>query len=310
MSEGFRLVVLGCYGGPREDNLSCYLVYPPSKIEQAFSFDGGSILAGLTKASEKGNLSDFKLKDPSLKLELQVLRHHIKAYLISHAHLDHIAGLVINSQSDIAGKYLVGSDKTINDIVDNIYNSVIWPNFGNEGAEPQIELYKYQRLPFFKKLPLASLPYEVEAFPLSHPGHYSCTAFLVRHDEDYILYFGDTSADSREKEKHIQTIWKRIAPLVEEKKLRAIFLECSVPNEDSEQVKYGHLCPELFMEEFDELAKLCKVPLTDFKVIVTHRKETLETEINKPHQIQKDLIEINNLGLDLIFPTQGERYHL
>jgi cAMP phosphodiesterase len=310
MGDGFRLIVLGCRGGPREENLSSYLIYPKGRTDQAFTFDGGTLLAGLTKAQHQGNLSDFTTQNSPISIEEHVLRHHIKAYLISHAHLDHIAGLILNSQIDIPGKIVVGTDITIDHIRDYVYNGKIWPNYGNEGNNPQINLYSYFRIPFFEKVKLPTLDYEVEAFPLSHPKEYACTAFLVRYQDEYLLYFGDTSSDSMEAEKHIQKVWERVAPLIREKKLRGVFLECSVPNEDVEQVIYGHLSSKLFIEAFEDLHKICGVSLKDLKVIVTHRKETFEIDKDKPHDIEIELREANHLELDLIFPFQGARYDL
>lgn len=46
MSETFQIVVLGCTGGPREGNLSSYLVSPASHNEW-ICLDAGTLLMGI-----------------------------------------------------------------------------------------------------------------------------------------------------------------------------------------------------------------------------------------------------------------------
>ena len=91
MDEVFQIVVMGCTGGPRESNLSGYLLSPMQQQEW-IALDAGSLLTGIDSAIAKKNL-DFNSSG-------EMLLNHVKAFLISHAHLDHIAGLVLNSQID------------------------------------------------------------------------------------------------------------------------------------------------------------------------------------------------------------------
>jgi len=84
----FTAVVLGCGGGPREDNLSGYMVWPTGRTEEAVFLDAGTLTVGIRRAIERGNLWDFNVPtDSDLTLEGFVLRNS-KAYLISHVHLD------------------------------------------------------------------------------------------------------------------------------------------------------------------------------------------------------------------------------
>lgn len=52
----FVCVVLGCGGGPREDNLSGYMLWPAGKPEEAIVLDPGTLTVGIRKAAELGNL--------------------------------------------------------------------------------------------------------------------------------------------------------------------------------------------------------------------------------------------------------------
>ena len=96
----FVTIALGTAGGLTEANLSSYLLAPAGSTEFV-ALDAGTLLTGLHQAQRKGNLADLEvLPDSPLSIEGQALTQHIKAYLISHAHFDHIAGLVLNSPDD------------------------------------------------------------------------------------------------------------------------------------------------------------------------------------------------------------------
>lgn len=304
--EAFQIVVLGCMGGPRENNLSGYLLSPLEQQEW-IALDAGSLLAGIECALKKNALKDVCFSDSSLEPAAEMLREHVRCFLISHAHLDHIAGLVLNSQMD-SKKSILGISPTIDNLRDHIFNGIIWPNYGNEGLEPILNHYSYVRLPLHQAQPVPQTSMRVESYLLSHPHGYPSTAFLIEHKGRYLLYVGDTSSDFLEEEKHLARIWRRIAPLVKEKKLYGILLECSYAHKDAEFVEYGHLDTRLMMKEFHVLAQILGDPLTDLRVMVTHRKESLKKEHNVLASIQQELLEKNDLGIDFIFPDQGSRY--
>ena len=48
----------------------------------------------------------------------------------------------------------------------------------------------------------------VQAFPLSHVNPYESTAFLIKKDNNAILYLGDTGPDSVEKPQTLPTFGK------------------------------------------------------------------------------------------------------
>lgn len=304
----FQIVVLGCTGGPRENNLSSYLL-SPAEVEEWIALDAGSLLRGIEVALEKNSFEKKTFKDAALSQVGEILTKHIRAYLISHAHLDHISGLVINSQVD-DNKFILGIDPTIDNLRDHIFNHRIWPNYGSEGVEPILSRYEYLRLPLHQKIEIPTTSMSVEAFLLSHPRGYPSSAFLIEYKERFLLYFGDTSSDFLEIEKHLQRIWKRIAPLLKEKKLCGVLLECSFSHREANQAVFGHLDTKLMMKEFHHLAKISGVSLAGLKVIVTHRKESLRAGPDTKEVIREELTKMNDLGLHFIFPTQGERITL
>src|ERR1700730_10696223 len=86
----FSVVPLGVKGGIDESNLSAYMLAPAGTHDYV-CLDAGTLYYVLHKAVEAHVFGSS---------ESVVLRHYIKGYLISHAHLDHIAGLIINSPDD------------------------------------------------------------------------------------------------------------------------------------------------------------------------------------------------------------------
>lgn len=305
MGNAFQIVVMGCTGGPREGNLSGYLLSPIRK-EEWIAFDAGTLLTGIDEAVSQNSLSTVSFSDSELTPPGEMLLKRLKAFLISHAHLDHIAGLVLNSQIDTS-KYILGIDSTIDNFRDHIFNGRIWPNYGNEGVEPVLNKYHYVRLPLHKPVSIPDTSMHVEAFLLSHPRGYPSTAFLIEFEGDYMLYFGDTSSDSLEIEKHLARIWKRITPLIQDKKFKGMLLECSYSHQEAEQAIFGHLDTKLMMLELHHLADLCQTSLEGLKVVVTHRKESIKKGEDPKKTVARELTELNDLGIDFIFPEQGCR---
>lgn len=310
--EGFKVIVLGCSGGPLESNVSGYLIAPKGSNEFV-ALDAGTLLNGIYEAEKNQSFQDLP-KDPSspFRKEVEILRRHVKAYLISHAHLDHIAGLVLNSTEDLP-KSIFAIDSVVDFLRDYIFNGKIWPNFGSEGNEPRIKQYTYQRLELGKKIPI-SAEMEMEPYLLSHPDGYESTAFLIKASEAYAAYFGDTVPDCLSSKKQMQTVWKRLAPLVREKKLKGIFLECSYLDKPDHQL-FGHLDAKHMIKELRHFADFVdplnpQNALEGLKVFVIHMKNPLLEKGDYQREIEEVIKFHNDLGIEFFFPSQGERIDL
>jgi cAMP phosphodiesterase len=304
--SGFALIVLGCSGGPREGNLSSYLLYDPAHFG-AVLLDAGTVLEGLIKADQSGALSDFSVIDSSLQSSCNVLHHHIKAYLISHSHLDHTAGLVISSQIDTP-KSIYGLESTISDLQAHQFNWHTWPNLADKGVSPALNLYTYEELQEGVEKKITHTPFSVMSFRLAHPKDYPSSAFVIKNGDKYLAYFGDTSPDYLEKDKRMQKVWAHLAPIHDAGNLSGVLLECSIPNAQASELKYGHLTPQAFFSELNSFKSFTKKSLQGLKVMVTHRKESFTKSVDAPLIIQKELEALNTLGIEFIFPIQGERY--
>lgn len=305
----FNLIILGCLGGPREDNLSSYLL-SFKKSPEFIALDCGTLLSGIAKALARGAFDGYDLQiAPHFTPEGEILRNHLKGYLISHSHIDHLAALIINSQIDVP-KPLLGIDQTIDNIRDHLFNWKIWPNYGSEGKNPS-HLYRYLRLPLSSKVRIPGTSFRVEPFLLSHHGQVS-SAFLIESDGDYLLYFGDTGSDSSEESNCLNHLWEKIVPLIKEKKLKGMLIECSYASHPHREKLYGHFNTQSLMEEFRKLAhkvspKMPTLALEGLKIVITHIKVEQQEGPNVRTHIQLELNEMNDLHLQFIFPVQGMR---
>jgi cAMP phosphodiesterase len=292
----FDIVPLGVKGGIDETNLSAYLV-APINTHDYICLDAGTINAGIEKAISN---KVFKVSAS------EVLRKYIKGYCISHAHLDHVSGLIINSPAD-SSKTVYTTKKCMEMMENHYFNGETWANFGDEGPGFQLKKYHFQTLTLGEETKIANTTMTVKAFPLSHGNPFESTAFLIQNGKDAVLYLGDTGPDSIEKSNNLSDLWKTIVPLIQSKQLKGIFIEVSFPNEQPDSSLFGHLTPNYLMTELHKLEDLSgKGSLKNFKIIITHLKPPTKNRVKIKEQLQKQ----NNLGVQLLFPEQGKRFEL
>ncbi|KAI8962506.1 cAMP phosphodiesterases class-II-domain-containing protein [Daldinia sp. FL1419] len=151
-----QVIVLGSSGGPREDNVTAFLVRSVRtnwKRGSLVALDGGVHLSAITQILEdtqpSGLGSDIALPHilktgPFAGLEihsasasanaLEVSRNLVESYLITHPHLDHISGFVLNTAAPpgTKPKRIAGLPSTISAFKTHIFNNVIWPNLSDE----------------------------------------------------------------------------------------------------------------------------------------------------------------------------------
>jgi len=289
--KSFRIVPLGVKGGIDESNLSAYMLAPMGTNDYV-CLDAGTIHYGLKKAVAN--------KVFNIPAE-QVLRKYIKGYFISHAHLDHVSGLIINSPDD-STKNIYGLKSTLETFKTHYFTWESWANFADEGGAPQLKKYHYQALAPDSATAVANTSMTVKAFPLSH-SNLTSTAFLLSNGEAAILYLGDVGPDEVEKSNKLHQLWEAIAPLIKNKTLKGIMIEVSFPNEQPDKTLFGHLTPNWLMKEMDDLSTLTgKESLKGFNLVITHVKPPQANIIKLKQQVRDQ----NKLGFNLIFPEQGK----
>lgn len=142
----------GSGGGPREDNTTAFLVRSTASGWQrgsVLAVDAGTHLSAIKRileqhnpttderpvALEEGPFKGFKLPHVSPLANAAYFTHTmIDTFLITHPHLDHITGFVVNTAAlpSSRPKRLAGLPTTIEAIRDHIFNNVIWPNLSDE----------------------------------------------------------------------------------------------------------------------------------------------------------------------------------
>jgi cAMP phosphodiesterase len=290
--HSFKVIPLGIKGGLDESNLSAYLVAPAGS-ENFICADAGTIRHGIEAA-----IGNQLFKGPAD----EVLKNNIKGYLVSHAHLDHVAGLIMNSPDD-SKKNIYAIPSVIEVLRDKYFTWKAWANFANEGDLPRLGKYTYVPLKENVEKDLEGTEMQVTPYLLSHGPGYESTAFLIGHHHAYLLYLGDTGADEIEKNTQLEKLWKQVAPLVAGNQLKAIFIETSFPNKQPEDQLFGHLTPRLLMAELNKLSKLTGVDaLQKVSIVITHMKAWDKDE----EYLVNELKQVNSLGLKLVFPVQGK----
>lgn len=290
IAQDFEVLPLGIYGGGDESNLSSYLIRDFQQ-KNYIACDAGTLRAGLIMAQSKGYLEENPI---------HFLKNNVKAYFISHSHLDHLSGLIINSPED-SPKPIYAFPETVEVFKKHYFISATWSNFSTDGEEPTLNTYTYYKVQENKSYPITETNLTLKVFPLSHPVP-SAAAWLHNSVGNSILYLGDTGADRIEGNTHLKHLWKTIASELKMGKLKTILIEVSFANTQPENRLFGHLTPRLLTEELQKLAEYTGIEkLKDFPIVITHIKPYGDSIV----QIKRELEENNPLQVNYIFPEQG-----
>ncbi|KAI1104683.1 cAMP phosphodiesterases class-II-domain-containing protein [Jackrogersella minutella] len=151
-----QVIVLGSGGGPQEHNVTAFLVRSIRSDwtrGSIVALDAGVHLSAITQILEEtqpaglgtdvalphilesGPFAGMEIRSTSASTNAAyITRHLIDTYLITHPHLDHISGFVINT-AGLPGtrpKRIAGLPSTISAFKQHIFNNVIWPNLSDE----------------------------------------------------------------------------------------------------------------------------------------------------------------------------------
>ena len=303
--EGFDVTVLGARGGIEDGNLSAFMIAPHGDAN-AVTCDAGALVNGLRVADDKGALDAIEVPSDSAYTRVgYVLTERIKGYLVSHAHMDHLAGIVIASPDD-SRKPIYGLASVNERISRTYFNWDAWPNFATTGKEPRLGKYELRDLAPGARTGLAGTAMSVTAFPLSHGGAES-TAFMIESGGDVLLCLGDTGPDPVENGTALQTVWDAAAPALKEKRLKGIIMEVSYTNAQPDKSLFGHLTPAWLQKSLGDLEATAGAgALKDLPVVVSHVKYSLKKGETPQETIARELEEGNTLGVKYIIPEQGQ----
>ena len=305
----FELVVLGDKGGIQDGNLSAFLL---RALDEPYyvALDAGTLVNGINAADQLDAFSDLPLvQDPQWNTTGTILRRHVKGYLISHGHLDHVAGLLISSPED-SPKPIYALPSVNQTLLDTYFNWQAWANFTDKGLPPRLNQYQLIDLIPRQSQPMADTSLRVTAFSMSHP--LESTAFVIEKDQDLFVYIGDTGPDQIEQQGKLKALWQYLAKQLKEKHLRALVAEVSFANERPDKLLFGHLTPKWLMQELTEFHELIedKSAIKDLQVIVNHIKYTLKSGPDPKKRIEQQLAQENSLGFNFVLVSQGQRIQM
>ncbi|MDO6693083.1 3',5'-cyclic-nucleotide phosphodiesterase [Aliiglaciecola sp. 3_MG-2023] len=306
-TAAFELIVLGDSGGIEDGNLSAFLLRSLNSRNYV-ALDAGTLVNGINQSVQHNAFADLPIvKNESWSTAGTILREHVKGYLISHAHLDHINGMIVASPED-TNKNIYALASVNNMIGETYFNGKAWANFTDRGIPPTLNKYHVVDLPIAEPVSITDTQLKVTAFSLSHPVE--STAFVIENGSDMFVYFGDTGPDIVEKQGKLDAIWTYLAGQAKHKQLRGIVIEASFENERPHNLLFGHLTPKLLLQELHNFASKIggETPLQNLKVVISHIKYTLAENTNPRLTIKRQLDEANDLGLQIIIPEQGQKW--
>ncbi|POY70977.1 putative 3',5'-cyclic-AMP phosphodiesterase [Rhodotorula taiwanensis] len=211
----------------------------------------------------------------------------LRFFVITHGHLDHIAGLVISSAlCRPQVKPIYGVEHTIANI-ERAMDGGVWPVLGarEKSKEGKGLAYQYRVIeaPISQSIPLSSAlsfsalpvahgpnPSTSVATPASLASHsksdstksssdvYHSTAVFLREEvsKREFLFFGDVEPDSVSGTDLNRKVWTAAASKIVAGSLDVIFIECSYPSSQPRAQLFGHLSPPYVMEELAVLEEL------------------------------------------------------
>jgi len=232
-----RIRVLGAFGGEG-------LGHRPSSflVNDKILIDGGSVTGALTVPQQLA----------------------IEHAIVSHAHLDHVAGLVYLTETlafcEVGAAVTISSiDPVITTLRGSVFNNVLWPDF-SKIPHPDVPVVKFRTLIEDVEQRVSDLWVTPVAVSHSVPA----AGFVIHDGSTGVIYSGDTGPT--------EALWQTARSL---RGLRAIILECAFPNRLGPLAQVAkHMTPALIRRELDKLPP-------DLPVWIFHVKPQFHEEVGE-----------------------------
>ena len=162
--------------------------------------------------------------------------------LVSHSHLDHVAGLAFLAETLACcaeeRQVTIASLPPIVEAVKHyVFNNVVWPDFA--AIPPGAPVVKYRTLIENTQQRVGDL----WVTPIAVNHTVPTAGFIVRDGEVGLVYSGDTGPT--------EALWKAARGL---RNIRAVILECAFPNRLGDVAAIAkHMTPELIERELPKL---------------------------------------------------------
>lgn len=163
--------------------------------------------------------------------------------LLSHAHLDHVAGLayLTDTLAITAARRPVTATSiapVLDDLKTHAFNDSLWPNFSTIPT-PQSPVLGYRTIPD----DVESRVGELSVTPIRVDHTVPAVGFLVHNGETGFVFSGDTGPTDR--------IWRAAREL---KKLKVLIVETAFPNRlDGLAAAARHLTPAMLSREMKKM---------------------------------------------------------
>jgi ribonuclease BN (tRNA processing enzyme) len=232
-----KIRVLGAFGGEG-------LGHRPSSflVNDKILVDGGSVTGALTVPQQLA----------------------IEHAIVSHAHLDHVAGLVYLTETLAfceagAAVTIASIDPVITTLRGSVFNNVLWPDFSRI-PHPDVPVVKFRTLVEDVEQRVGDL--WVTPVGVSHSV--PAVGYVVHDGSSAVIYSGDTGPT--------EALWQTARGL---RDLRAIILECAFPNRLGPLAHVAkHMTPALIQRELDKLPP-------DVLVWIFHVKPQFHEEVGE-----------------------------
>ena len=196
--------------------------------------------------------------------------------IVSHAHLDHIAGLAYLTETlgfcEVGAAVTIASiDPVITTLRAGVFNNTLWPDF-SKIPHPDVPVVKYRTLIEDVEQRVGDL----WVTPVAVNHTVPTAGFIVHDGSTGIIYSGDTGPT--------EALWRTARDL---RGLRAVILECAFPNRLGPLAQVAkHMTPALIRREIDKLTP-------DIPVWIFHVKPQFHEEVSEElARIEGDRVSI------------------
>lgn len=167
---------------------------------------------------------------------------------LTHAHLDHIAGLPIflDTVVDLGNETVDvrASAQVLEMLSSHVFNDHLMPDFLRISRQGPVFLRTAAIEP---EVPTCIAGLNVTSFPVHHPV--PCVAYIIEEGNRAIAIVTDTSPQ--------EAIWQRLQKIPN---LKAVLLDCSFPKAQAKLAEIsGHMTTEQFVEQARKLSATAPV---------------------------------------------------
>ena len=186
----------------------------------------------------------------------------IEHALITHSHLDHVAGLAFLTETLALYETrtpltVMSLEPVVKALRTSIFNDVVWPDF-SQLPSASAPILRYRTLIEDAEQRVG----DVAVTPLAVDHTVPCSGFILDDGTSTIVYSGDTAPTD--------ALWKAARRM---RRLRAVILECAFPNRMEHLADIAkHMTPARIRRELDKLPG-------DVPVLIYHVKPQFKDEI-------------------------------